>query len=327
MSTPSVSTVQTENAAAVCVVPIYSTMGASGTAAIETLQQVNVNMQYDISFGHTLSEADAAAIANGFVVAGGADVFEVDMSGGAAAGFSAALENAVDVAEDASGLTLQKYLYNDALSVLKDVWSDALANVLQSNWDLSVTVDSATGASNMQSDLADADVKIRRAIAAQLPESNFYLYADASENPTVSALPLKQGDTIVFLFDTTTNLISRIPAKVQNAAVAAAQGSSTVADGTAADAPAGSTATATGSAVATTGTAVDPTPATSGQAVGGDPYGTGLIQQYSGRKDVVAFFLTVGATTGVNGKINGLTAASGNPANLIASGNTAPQGY
>ena len=158
-----------------------------------------------------------------------------------------------------------------------------------------------TGADNMHADLDNATAAIRRAIASQLPESNFALYADASENPITDALPLKKGDTIVFLFDVTTALISRGNAKVNSSA---------------------NTAPTSGDFPAQGGATTD--------AAGADytqPFGTGLVQQYNGRKDVVAFFLTVGNTVAVNGKLSGLSAPS-TPASLISSAQTQPvQGY
>jgi hypothetical protein len=219
-------------------------------------------------------------------------------------------------------------LYNDALSTLKDVWSDLLANVLQSNWNLSVAVDSETGASNMHDDLTDAAANIRKAIAAQLPESNFALYMDASENPITSALPLKLNDTIVFLFDTTTSLLSRAPNKVSSSEGAAAAGTSTVTNATGDNAPQGPASSDGAGAPANVVTDVT-------GAITPDPYGVNLVQQYNGRKDVVAFYLTVGTATRTyeigetvkTGLITGLTAATGNPSGLLASAASAPQGY
>jgi hypothetical protein len=300
-----VSTVQAENLPATCVIPIYSTMDASGTASIETLIQSTVSMGYDISFGIVLDEAAAAKIANGFAVAGGADSFAVDMAAAGAADFKAALKAAIEAATNAAAtpLTLQKVLYNDALATLKDVWSDLLANVLESDWQLNVAVGYEAGAANMHTDLDGAAPAVRRAIASQLPESNFALYMDASENPTTAALPLKKGDTIVFLFDVTTALISRGNSKVNSSAVSNAP------DSGAAGFP------ATGNVADVAGTAYT------------QAFGTGLVQQYSGRKDVVAFFLTVGNTAAANGKIAGLSAAPAAPPNLIASGSGPAQGY
>lgn len=299
-----VSTVQAANAPATCVIPIYSTMDASGTASIETLIQSTVSMGYDISFGIVLEEAAAAKIANGFAVSGGADSFAVGMDSATAADFKAALKAAIEAATNAAAapLTLQKVLYNDALATLKDVWSDLLANVLESDWQLNVAVGYEAGANNMHADLSAAAPAVRRAIASQLPESNFALYMDASENPTTAALPLKKGDTIVFLFDVTTALISRGNSKVNSSAV-------TAPDSGAAGFPA-------------TGSATDVAGAAYTQA-----FGTNLVQQYNGRKDVVAFFLTVGNTAAANGVIAGLSAAPAAPTNLIASGSGPAQGY
>ena len=309
----SVSTVNTESAPSVCVVPLYSSMDVTGTASIETLIQETVTMAYDLSYNATLTEAASAKIANAFKVSGGATNFKVDMDAAAKADFIAALQAAIDVATDPASLTLQKTLYNDALATLKTVWADALANVLESNWSLNVTVDSANGAKNMQEDLADAGaVDARRAIAAQLPESNFALYMDGSENPVTAALPLKNEDVIVFLFDVATDLISRANSKVNGAGNAPVSGPSSNTATPEAGAPAGSANAGTVGDVAGSGYT--------------QPYGTGLVQKYSGRKDIVAFFLKVSGT-GAGGKINGLSAAPAEQADLIASGSGPALGF
>jgi hypothetical protein len=312
------STVSTS--ATTCVVPIYSSLDASGSASLDTLIQASVQMEYDISFNVTLNATISSNLINGFVVSGGADVFAVDMAtGGAKEAFITTLTSAIQNAKNADDLTLQQYLYNDALGTLSDVWSDDLANVLQSNWSLNVSVDNGGGATNMQADLDAAAANIRRAVAAQLPEANFMLYTDASENPVSDALPLKNEDTIVFLFDVAMNMISRANSKVQGSNGAAADGASANVSQPEAGAPAGSTATATGSI-----SNVATNPAVTGYD---QPFGTGLTQKYSGRKTVVAFFVKVTGDA-ENGSITGARAVNAaDPTNLIANGSGPGGGY
>jgi hypothetical protein len=281
----------------VCVVPLYAVMDASGEASIETLIQQSVSMAYDLSFNATITKAEAAKIANAFTVTGGASVFAVGMDDSKRADFESALAAALVAAVDAAGLNLQKVIYNDAKNTLKDVYSDLLANLLESNWSLNTNVAWATGAANMYADLSGADAGIRAAVARQLPESNYSLYMDASENPTTDALPLKGGDTIVFLFDVRTAVIARANSKVP------ATSPPSVSD------PAGG---ATGS-----GTVTD----AAGSAYT-QPYGTGLVQSYSGRNDIVAFFITVAESGALT-----LKESPSTPANLIAGGSGPGQGY
>jgi hypothetical protein len=275
-------------------------MDASGEASIETLIQQAVSMAYDISFGVTITQAEAAKIANVFTVTGGASSFAVAMDSSKKADFESALTAVINTAVNGSSLTLQKVIYNDAKNTLKDVFSDLLANLLESNWSLNTTVGAAAGAANMYADLSGADAGIRAAVARQLPESNYSLYMDASENPTTDALPLKGGDTIVFLFDVRTAVIARANSKVP------ATSPPTVTD------PAGGATTGSGSVSNAAGSAYT------------QPFGTGLVQSYAGRNDMVAFFVTVG---GAAGSALALKGSPSSPANLIAGGSGPGQGY
>lgn len=282
----------------VCVVPLYSTMDASGEASIETLVQQAVSMAYDISFGATITQAEAAKIANAFTITGGASSFAVGMDSSKKADFESALAAVINTAVNGNSLTLQKVIYNDAKNTLKDVFSDLLANLLESNWSLNTTVGAAAGAANMYADLSAADAGIRAAIARQLPESNYSLYIDASENPTTDALPLKGGDTIVFLFDVRTAIIARANSKVP------ATSPPTVTD------PAGGANTGSGTVSNATGSNY------------GQPFGTGLVQSYAGRNDMVAFFVKVEGSGALT-----LKGSPSTPANLIAGGSGPGQGY
>jgi hypothetical protein len=47
-------------------------------------------------------------------------------------------------------------------------------------------------------------------MAQQFPESNYELYMDGSENTLTHALPVKGGDTLVFVFNVKQSLVARV---------------------------------------------------------------------------------------------------------------------
>ncbi|NBU31442.1 MAG: hypothetical protein EBS41_08110 [Actinobacteria bacterium] len=77
----------------------------------------------------------------------------------------------------------------------------------------------------------------RNILFTQLPNSNFMLYSDASENTTTGALPMKDGDVLTFVFDCDMdNVTPTSQAKVPKAG--AASGAAAAADGPASQAAA-----------------------------------------------------------------------------------------
>jgi azurin len=214
---------------AVIVARVIAEMDASGQAALTTLQKVTVSVSYDDLYEHTLSFQDSAKLCKAFTISGavengvtvGGDNFAATLSN--ATDFEAVLASNMEVAlckeyssnDDISGsdalvglnLTLKQTLYNGMLNKFKRVFADSLPNLLESDWSLSNQVDYAGGAANMRELIVAAEAEI---IAQQIPESNYALYMDGSENATTTALPLKHGDSIVFVFHVNEAGVSRV---------------------------------------------------------------------------------------------------------------------
>ena len=213
------------------VVPIYSQIDATGVANLSVVQAESVCMNYDLSFNIALSDASSGMILNGFMleqdgdnnVNDGDPGLSVTMRTGANllgksgtwdGDFRLALAEVIEDALDAGGQTLAWNLYESALGYFKAVYGDAVANVLESDWSLKITVDASGGAANMWSDL-NLKPEARLLIAQQIPNSTYMAYTDASENMMTNALPLLNGDTLVFLFNVSMSTIARNIQNVQ----------------------------------------------------------------------------------------------------------------
>jgi len=213
---PLVAPSYVQTAADLFVVPFYSALDAQGEAALSLVQQEQVQMAYDLSFNKTLvADTNSANILNAFVLTQDGDSMAVDMrTGDDALNFRTELADVIRDAVDLSDNTLAEVLYNDALGYFAEVYGDAVANVLETDWALKVTVDASGGAANMWSDL-DKKSAARLLIAEQIPNSTYMLYVDASENMLTDSLPMKHNDTIVFLFNVTMQTIARNVNNVQ----------------------------------------------------------------------------------------------------------------
>lgn len=220
------TTVNTENGAEnIFVCPLVADLDISGNASITTLQQVTVSIAYDDRYdieltGNSASASSAARIAgatakdltSAFVLDGSGSTFAVDLANGGAQ-LADVLQHVIENAKRAdevggSDKTLDQRLGADMLRVFKDIFADALPNILQSDYTLVHEVKSAEGAADMQ-DKLEASPAAREIIAQQLPESNYEAYMDGSENHVGTDLPLVNGDTLVFIFNVNLNLVVR----------------------------------------------------------------------------------------------------------------------
>jgi hypothetical protein len=155
------------------------------------------------------------------------------------------------------------------INTFKREFTDDIPNLLESDYVLTNSVGYAGGAADMAGKLVAQECEI---LAQQLPESNYTLYSDASENPTTTALPLKDGDSIIFVFDVTQSAVSRVITKVAGS-----------------NPDTGASAVAGGSA---------------------SPYGSGAVVSYSIANRKVAFKFTVSkaASNTANAKLADLSA-------------------
>ena len=214
---PNAVTGQAAGAGATIVSHAVGAMAASGEASLTTLQQVSVSVEYDDRYDITLSHANSTKLANAFTVSGEGATFTATLSNSADFQdvFAYAMENAVcatqtsaldeldggvpavlDAVQSSIGLKLDVVLNNAILNKFAQHFSDTLPNILQSDWQMSSSVDWEGGAESMAGELSVAECEI---LAQQLPESNYELYMDGSENPVTNALSLKDGDSVIFV--------------------------------------------------------------------------------------------------------------------------------
>ena len=240
---PNAITSHVENAAATIVARPLGAMDASGEASLNTLQQVTVSVAYDDLYEQVLTPEDSTLLANSFTVSGEGDQFAATLSDSpsfedvlarnmASAICTAESKNidpeGTDASNNSVGHNLKDAIYNGMLNNFKRVFADSIPNLLESDWALSNSVGYAAGAADMAGKLVAAEAEI---LAQQLPESNYVLYMDGSENPTTTALPLKDGDSIIFVFQVAQSAVSRIVTKTPG--TSADTGASAVAGGTA----------------------------------------------------------------------------------------------
>jgi len=211
---PNAVTSHAEDAAATIVARLVAEMDASGSASLVTLQQVTVSVGYDDLYEQTLSVGDSTALANAFTVEGNGSSFTVSITDPSEfervlrVNMATALCTEYNSNDDISGgdaptgqgLNLKDTLYGSIVNQFKQVFTDSLPNLLQSNWVVQNEVGYDVGAQNMRILL---DAKECEILAQQLPESNYELYMDTSENTVTDALPLKAGDSVIFVFHVT----------------------------------------------------------------------------------------------------------------------------
>jgi hypothetical protein len=193
------------------VVPIVSTIDASGASTVSTVTHETVIMKYDVSFNLTLSPVESANLVNSFRLyqntTDASGNLECDLVPANQPLFHALMTKVIYDASDNGVGALDMVVYNRSYGQLLNVYGDGLANDLESNWNLTVAVDASGGASNMWEDLS-GNADARKVIARQLPNNNYLAYCDASENIHTDALPLVNDDVLVFLFDVNTAVIS-----------------------------------------------------------------------------------------------------------------------
>ncbi len=191
------------------IAPVYGAIDVSGTIDQVTLQQLTVTMTYDDKYEITLDASGSKALLESFDVSGGGDTFAV--------GWSATKDKFIEVlakvindatGTDVSGSTLNKTLKGgieaNLLATFQSVYTNLLPNALENAWSVSASVDASGGATDMHTKLGAPE---REIIAQQIPEENWNLYKDASENG-IKALPLKEGDELVFIFNVNAMAIS-----------------------------------------------------------------------------------------------------------------------
>jgi hypothetical protein len=220
------STAETNVAGCRVVNVAITTLDASGDAHHEYVQQDKVTITgIDYEFDISLNLTQSCALLNCFDVSGNGpnDGFAVQLAAEAAAGQTGAVVLAAIIADaldaqaggswasrakggstagdmDTTVSMLQKDLWQGLVDVIR---SDGLINtvedVLRRN-EVGVSIDAAKAGADCAAELAGSQGH-RNILFTQLPNSNFMLYKDLSENTTTGALPMKDGDILTFVFD------------------------------------------------------------------------------------------------------------------------------
>jgi len=205
-------------AAAKFVAPYVASMDASGAADFVYIQQETVSITgIDYEFDVTLSSANTKKLLEAFTVSGkGVDAsFNVTLS--SSADFREVLMAVINGAQEASNAGTNKTATTQLeadlhAGLVAAIGTDSLINTVE-NIDVTgvdVTIDSSGGSANMADNLSDERCRL---IYTQIPAAALNLYMDGSENQTTSALPLKGGDVLTFVFDV--NVSDVVPNKSQ----------------------------------------------------------------------------------------------------------------
>lgn len=166
-----------------------------------------------------------------------ADALDGQAATGAAGSWANVAKGGSTVGDSDSTVTmLEKDLWQGLVDVIR---SDGLINTVEDvllRTEVDVTIGAAAAAAACAAELAGSQAH-RNILFTQLPNSNFMLYSDASENTTTGALPMKDGDVLTFVFDCDMdNVTPTSQAKVPKAG--AASGAAAAADGPASQAAA-----------------------------------------------------------------------------------------
>ena len=221
---PTVSTVQTESAPSTIVARPVADLDASGSAALTTLQQVSVSVVYDDKYSMDLSMDDAKKLANAFTLDGSGASFSCTLSSKTdfvdVLARNMATAKCSEWASNKSSITsmnkvLKTALYDEMAGAFKKIFEDTLPNLLESDWELSNGVAYEAGANTMANLINPTEAEI---LAQQFPESNYVLYQKGGngtdkEDPVTKALPVKGGDSLVFVFNVKQLLVSRVDKK------------------------------------------------------------------------------------------------------------------
>jgi hypothetical protein len=209
------------------VAPFIAAAYADASGTVGTLQAVNVTITgIDRIFDVTLTQSESAKILNAFQItdisAGYGESalaeIKVDMKAGAKTAFVEALATAMlkepAANADAAGASLYQWLKAESRKDTVDALSyDTLINLLEASDLLSydIAIDASGGATNMFEAMDAGAAAYRKAIAMQIPESNYNAYVPVSDGSALNNediaglnfLPLVHDDKLVLVFDFT----------------------------------------------------------------------------------------------------------------------------
>ena len=205
-----------DNSMATAVARVVAEMAADGEASYTTVNKLAVSVDYDDLYDVSLNPADSWKLANAFAVSGPGTQFTATLSGSAdlqevlARKLAEATCTAQGIAHVPAneGKNLHDAIYDEmeyTFSLLTNAIPDILEEATHSN-----TVDWAGGAQDLASKLDVSECEI---IAQQLPEANYALYSDASGANFVGCLPVKDQDTLVFVFNVSESTVTRQDSK------------------------------------------------------------------------------------------------------------------
>jgi len=199
------------------VAPFVATLDVSGTADVTStaLAQQTVTISgVQQTFNVTLGEVDTYKLLNAFTVSGGVksglgnstttfDVMLEDVSG-----FREVIAGSIQNATNGDSAPVPDWLN---LQLGPELDAHILSTLgLQVAASSSITVDASAGAISMAGGFSDP---VCEDLYLQIDQQTLNLYQDASSaaigvTPLTSALPMKAGDVITFVFDTTAPVVS-----------------------------------------------------------------------------------------------------------------------
>jgi len=203
------------------IAPVVGSLDLSGGISQETLQLLDVSMEFNDRFDLELDPSESVTLLNSFAVSGAGETFAVDWSDTTGDAFKAIMQQVIEDATCTSsaaqtgtntpspvGKKLSEILNDQTIAVFRRYFENTIPNILESltgpnGWSLTTSVDAAGGADDMRNKLGPGP---REIIAQQIPQAAYAAYMDPSENSLITALPLLAGDRLVFIFNTNTAL-------------------------------------------------------------------------------------------------------------------------
>jgi len=184
------------------VVPFVADMGTSGTASLvgTALARKTVTIAgIQHTFYANLSNANSIKLLNSFVVSdpdGNTDNLVVSLADRQSE-FHDVLMNAIIDASDNSQVYIPDWLNSKlSYSLITTILNTLRVSVTPSS---SVTIDASGAAYNVQHEFSDAYAE---ELYLQIDQDTLNSYRDSQAESSTTALPLKPGDKLTFVFDT-----------------------------------------------------------------------------------------------------------------------------
>lgn len=207
------SSISTNAAAGVVVCPYVPKMAADASGDIGSVQQETVTVT-DVQYTYTasLNVLNAYKFLNAFTVSGhGPNVGDqLDVNVTDVSGLREVIRDGLDAVKSSINSNMESDLMNQ---IARWIQSDGLLNTVEdaAATNAHVAIDSSDGAANMANSSGLSSVgagPLRRVLYTQISNTALMAYKDVSEEPITNAFPLRQGDSITFVWDIEPTLTS-----------------------------------------------------------------------------------------------------------------------